>query len=51
MREHAHGIHAPYREISSGDNWYWNAHPGYNQATGLGAPDFANLLDALRNLH
>jgi len=48
---HAHGMHAPYREISSGDNWYWNAHPGYNQATGLGAPDFANLLDALRNLH
>lgn len=48
---HSHGTGGPYRDISSGDNWYWNAHPGYNQASGLGAPDFANLLAALRKLY
>ena len=45
----AHGARPPYRDITAGDNWYWKAHPGYNQASGLGAPDFANLLEALRN--
>jgi kumamolisin len=46
-----HGGHTPYRDISTGDNWYWNAHAGYNQASGIGAPDFASLLDALRDLN
>jgi kumamolisin len=44
-----HGSNAPLRDITTGDNWYWNAHPGYDQATGLGVPDVANLLDALRD--
>jgi subtilase family serine protease len=44
------GAHAPLREITSGDNWYWSAHAGYNQGTGLGVPDVANLLEALHSL-
>ena len=45
-----HGHNAPLRAITRGDNWYWHAHPGYNQATGLGVPDVANLLRALQQL-
>jgi kumamolisin len=44
------GPHAPVRDITRGNNWYWQAAPGYDQTTGLGAPDVANLLEALRNL-
>jgi kumamolisin len=45
-----HGHNAPLRDINTGDNWYWKAHPGYDQATGLGTPDVSNLLDALKGL-
>jgi subtilase family serine protease len=45
-----HSERAPYRDISAGDNWYWQARGGYDPASGLGAPDFANLLEALHNL-
>jgi kumamolisin len=41
------GPGAPLRDITSGDNWYWNATPGYDQATGVGVPNVANLLQAL----
>lgn len=41
------GRNAPLRDIKSGDNWYWNAKPGYDQATGVGVPNVANLLQAL----
>jgi len=47
-REYA-GSSAPYRDIRAGDNWYWNATPGYDQATGVGVPNVANLLQALRS--
>lgn len=43
------GGEAPFRDIRSGDNWYWNAGPGYDQATGVGVPNVANLLQALRS--
>lgn len=43
------GPGAPFRDIKSGDNWYWNAKPGYDQATGVGVPDVANLLRALES--
>jgi kumamolisin len=43
------GPWAPFRDIQSGDNWYWNATPGYDQATGVGVPNVANLLQALGN--
>jgi kumamolisin len=41
------GSHPAFRAITQGNNWYWNARPGYNQATGVGVPDVANLLQAL----
>ncbi|MGO9803311.1 MAG: protease pro-enzyme activation domain-containing protein [Steroidobacteraceae bacterium] len=41
---------APLRDIREGDNWYFYAHKGYDQTTGVGVPDVANLLEALRNL-
>jgi kumamolisin len=41
------GRQAPYRDITQSNNWYWNAGPGYDQATGIGVPDVANLLQAL----
>jgi len=44
------GAHAPLRDITHGDNWYWHAHAGYNQTTGVGVPDVANLLEALEDL-
>jgi subtilase family serine protease len=43
------GRWAPLRDIRSGDNWYWNATPGYDRATGVGVPDVANLARALGN--
>ena len=42
------GRSAPLRDITSGDNWYWQARPGYDQATGVGVPNVANLFQALR---
>jgi len=45
-----HGRTPPLRDIKTGDNWYWSARPGYDQASGVGVPDVANLLEALRNL-
>jgi kumamolisin len=44
------GPHAPLRDITRGNDWYWVAHAGYDQTTGLGVPDVANLLEALRHL-
>lgn len=41
------GSEAPLRDITAGDNWHYSAHQGYDQATGLGVPDVANLLRAL----
>jgi kumamolisin len=38
------GFDAPLRDISAGDNWGYFAHRGYDQATGVGVPDVANLL-------
>jgi kumamolisin len=45
-----HGQRAPLRAVTRGDNWYWHAHAGFNQATGVGIPDVANLLEALEAL-
>lgn len=44
------GHRAPLRDVTHGDNWYWHAHAGYNQTTGVGVPDVANLLEALEAL-
>jgi kumamolisin len=42
------GENAPLRDIVAGDNWHYHAHAGYDQATGVGVPDFENLFQALR---
>jgi len=42
------GPEAPLRDITTGDNWHYDAHGGYDQATGVGVPDVANLLRVLR---
>jgi len=42
--------HAPLRDIKKGDNWFYRGRPGYDQATGLGVPDVANLLDSFEDL-
>jgi len=44
------GDQAPFRDISAGDNWYWRAGSGYDQASGIGVLNAANLLRALRGL-
>ena len=42
------GHNAPLRDIKTGNNWGFNAHGGYDQATGVGVPDVANLFKALQ---
>jgi kumamolisin len=42
------GRHPPLRDITTGNNWFYNGAPGYDQATGVGVPDVANLLRALQ---
>lgn len=44
------GRYAPLRDIVHGDNEFYKATPGYDQATGLGVPNVANLLQALQAL-
>ena len=44
------GNKPPFRDITQGDNWFWNANKAYDQVTGIGVPDVANLLKALQNL-
>ena len=45
----AYGGHdAPLRDITTGNNWGFNAHTGYDQATGVGVPDVTNLFRALQ---
>ena len=44
------GSKAPLRDITQGDNWFFSANRAYDLATGVGMPDVANLLAALRAL-
>jgi kumamolisin len=43
------GPNPPLRDITGGDNWGYAAIGGYDQATGLGVPDVANLLRVLKH--
>jgi kumamolisin len=45
-----YGRNAAFHDITASNNWYWNALRGYDQTTGVGTPDVANLLDGLRFL-
>jgi len=42
------GRNAPLRDITKGDNWFFNSRSGYDQATGVGVPDVSNLFRALQ---
>jgi kumamolisin len=42
------GRNAPLRDIVHGNNEFYNATTGYDQATGVGVPNVANLLQALQ---
>lgn len=44
------GKKAPLRDITTGDNWFYQGARGYDQATGLGVPDIANLYRVLQLL-
>ena len=44
------GTKPPFRDITKGDNWFWSANKAYDQVTGIGVPDVANLLKALEDL-
>jgi kumamolisin len=45
----AYGGHdAPLRDITTGNNWGFDAERGYDQATGVGVPDVTNLFRALQ---
>jgi subtilase family serine protease len=44
------GHNAPLRDIVQGNNEYYKATPGYDQASGVGVPDVAHLLGALQAL-
>ena len=43
------GHHPPLRDITAGDNWFYNAGPGYDQASGVGVMDVANFIRAFRD--
>jgi subtilase family serine protease len=43
------GRNPPLRDIVHGDNWFYQGRPVYDQATGVGVPNIANLLDTLQN--
>ncbi|WAH36230.1 S53 family peptidase [Alicyclobacillus dauci] len=45
---HPYGTNAPFNDITAGDNWYYNATSGYDNATGIGTPNVANLAAALK---
>jgi kumamolisin len=38
----------PLREITEGNNGFYEAGPGWNACTGLGSPMVARLMEALR---
>ncbi|SIS83796.1 S53 family peptidase [Alicyclobacillus vulcanalis] len=40
----------PFHDITTGNNWYWNAVPGYDPASGVGTPDVANLAQDIASL-
>ena len=42
------GKHAPLRDITAGDNWFYQGKRGYDLGSGVGVPDVANLIRAFQ---
>jgi kumamolisin len=45
----AYGANAPFNDITTGTNWYYQAVAGYDTATGIGTPNVTNLAAAIKN--
>jgi kumamolisin len=43
----AYGSDKPFNDITTGDDWYWQAGTGYDPASGIGTPNVANLAAAI----
>jgi kumamolisin len=39
----AYGKDKPFNEVLAGDNWFYNGMPGYNDGSGIGTVNAANL--------
>ena len=42
------GKRAPLRDITAGDNWFYQGQRGYDLGSGVGVPDVANLIRAFQ---
>ncbi|SDW47440.1 Pro-kumamolisin, activation domain [Alicyclobacillus hesperidum] len=52
QRTVGYGPNKPFNDLKDGStNWYYQAVPGYDPATGIGTPNVANLATALALLH
>jgi subtilase family serine protease len=43
------GKDKPFNDITAGDNWFYHGVPGYDQASGVGTPNVANLAAAIKS--
>jgi kumamolisin len=43
------GKDKPFNDITAGDNWFYHGVPGYDQASGIGTPNVANLAEAIKS--
>ena len=44
------GAHAPLRDITAGNNWFYTGKTGYEPGAGVGTLDVANFASAMRLL-
>lgn len=47
-KSNAYGASQPLTDITAGGNWFYDAIPGYDQASGVGSPNITNLADWLK---
>jgi subtilase family serine protease len=45
---YGYGPNSPFNDITAGDNWYFAGHSGYDQGSGLGSLNVANMAAAFR---
>lgn len=44
-----YGSDKPFNDLTTGDNWFYQATPGYDPAAGIGTPNVANLAQAIQD--
>jgi subtilase family serine protease len=47
-KQYAHRADSPLRDITAGDNWFYDGVPGYEPGAGLGVLDVANFVAAAK---